>query len=231
MFWGKTNMRKELQLCTTNPHWLKFLISREYVSKVQYKSYPCKNTPTYLATLEHGILGVQSSIEEYSYIYCMYLMYNQLAALEHTLCTYLIVAAGPEEGRVHECSDETAGSWREASLWRGKCAATFRHPQWVASLSGVIAEQRRSREIKPCWQYAREEESKFHWLRTIFNPSCTTPVIAHRLELTSLRFCCRVAVCDRSLQFEHHTPCMCPALLACHTVHDHIKKIDLHGPP
>ena len=59
------------------------------------------------------------------------------------LCMYLIVAAGPEEGRMHECSDKAAGSWREASFWRGKCAATFRHPQWVASLSGVIAEQGR----------------------------------------------------------------------------------------
>ena len=64
----------------------------------------------------HGTLGnykVQRSIEAY----------------KHYLLYYLIVAAGPEEGGVHECSDEAAGSWREASLWRGSSAATFRHPQ------------------------------------------------------------------------------------------------------
>ena len=29
----------------------------------------------------------------YSYIYCMYLMYNHLATLEHTLCTSLLQLA------------------------------------------------------------------------------------------------------------------------------------------
>ena len=47
--------------------------------------------------------------------------------------------------------------------------------------------------------------------------------LVRRLELTSLHFCCRVAVCDRSLQFEHHTHCTYAALLACHTVQYHIK--------
>ena len=54
---------------------------------------------------------------------------------------YLIVAAGPEEGRVHDCSDKAAASWREVSLWKGICAAAFRLPQCIASLCGVVAEQ------------------------------------------------------------------------------------------
>ena len=60
---------------------------------------------------------------------------------------YLIVAAGPEESRVHDCSDKAAASWRETSLWRGNCAATFRLPQCIASLCVVMAEQGK-RQIK-----------------------------------------------------------------------------------
>ena len=52
-----------------------------------------------------------------------------IEACRHYVLYYLIVTAGPEEGGVHECSDEAAGSWREASLRRGNSAATFRHPQ------------------------------------------------------------------------------------------------------
>ena len=55
---------------------------------------------------------------------------------------YLIVAAGPEEGRVHDSSDKAAASRREASLWTGNCATTFRLPQCIASLCGVMAEQK-----------------------------------------------------------------------------------------
>ena len=48
---------------------------------------------------------------------------------------------------MHECSDQAAGSWREASLWRRNCAATFRHSQWVASLSGVFTDRIEKIEI------------------------------------------------------------------------------------
>jgi len=61
------------------------------------------------------------------------------STLLHIPC--LIVAAGPEESRVHESPDYATGSLGETSFWRGHCAATLRHPQWVASLCVVIAEE------------------------------------------------------------------------------------------
>jgi len=42
---------------------------------------------------------------------------------------------------VHEGPDYATGSWGEASFWRGYCAANLRHPQWVASLCVIIAEE------------------------------------------------------------------------------------------
>ena len=89
-------------------------------------------------------------VEAYSWIFtwtCKLERINTPAIKAY--CMYLIVAASPEEDRVHECSDKAAGSRREGSLWRGNHTAAFRHPQWVASLSGVIAEEQ-GREIC-CW--------------------------------------------------------------------------------
>jgi len=48
---------------------------------------------------------------------------------------------------VHESPDNTTGSLGEASFWRGHCAATLRHPQWVASLCVVITED----EVREKW--------------------------------------------------------------------------------
>jgi len=42
---------------------------------------------------------------------------------------------------VHEGPDNATGSLGEAAFWRGHCAATLRHPQWVASLCVVIAKE------------------------------------------------------------------------------------------
>jgi len=42
---------------------------------------------------------------------------------------------------VYESPDNATGSLGEASFWRGYCAATLRHPQWVASLCVIIAEE------------------------------------------------------------------------------------------
>jgi len=41
---------------------------------------------------------------------------------------------------VHESPDNATGSLREASFWRGYCAATFRLAQCIASLCVVIPE-------------------------------------------------------------------------------------------
>ena len=56
---------------------------------------------------------------------------------------YLIVTAGPEEGRVHESPNNATCSWGEASFWRGHCTATLRHSQWVTSLCAVLTGERR----------------------------------------------------------------------------------------
>ena len=78
---------------------------------------------------------------------------NQCITLcPHTVyCTYLIVAAGPKESRMHDCSDKAAASWREASLWKRNCATTLRFPQCIASLCGVMAEPKRRVINVICW--------------------------------------------------------------------------------
>ena len=102
-------------------------------------------------------------------------------------CMYLIVAASPEEDRVHECSDKAAGSRREASLWRGNCTATFRHPQWVASLSGVIAEEQ-GREIC-CWYQVITHQSSLLACKVFCATAAITQSLVEAYLLASLLSC------------------------------------------
>ena len=69
-----------------------------------------------------------------------HLRFHKLKNVSNSL---VIITASPEEGRVHEGSQHTDGRRRETSFWsRDYCAASW-ITKIMASLSGVIARNRK----------------------------------------------------------------------------------------